>query len=340
MKYRHSPWRRVAAVVSASAVVLTAGCSNNSSDEPESVNLEPLSGVASPDASTPPSGTVIVSPSGLHSTTFDATTRTVVALEDDSTSLVVFDAQSDTAEPRTISLPQPAADVAAVGDGSLLLPMDGKLSHVDIRSSEVDSISVDGNLLSAAVLADGRFAAGDDRGLVHIIDPATTESHTVEGLTSVDALASTEHGVAALDRHQTSLTQIEVDSGSLGLALRAGTGAARVATDEFGRILVTDAAGGELLVYSSDDLLLRQRFPVGAQPWAVTYDDKSDVVWVSTPDVNEVVGYTLDTGIPVESGRFSTVKQPDSIAVDSSTGDLFVGSASGGGLQRIPTGHE
>jgi hypothetical protein len=63
-------------------------------------------------------------------------------------------------------------------------------------------------------------------------------------------------------------------------------------------------------------------------------------VWVSTPGNNEVVGYTLDTGIPVESGRFSTVRQPDSIAVDSDTGDLYVGSASGDGLQRIPAAHE
>nr|WP_296767186.1 hypothetical protein [Rhodococcus sp. (in: high G+C Gram-positive bacteria)] len=336
MNERPSPWR--IAVVVATAALLAAGCSDKSSDEPESVDLEPLSQIESPDPAAPPSGSVTVSPSGLHSTTYDSASRSVVALDDGGAALVVFDADRDGSAPRTVALPGPAADVVPVGDGTVLLPMDQQLARVDIRSSKVDTTPVDGTLLSAAVLDDGRFAVGDERGVVHILDPATNESQTIDGLSSVGALAATQFGLAALDRHQTSLTKIDLDSNKLGLALRAGTGAARVATDDYGRILVTDAAGGQLLVYSSDDLLLRQRFPVGAQPWAVTYDDKSNVVWVSTPADNEVVGYTLDTGIPVESGRFTTVKQPDSIVVDSDTGDLFVGSATGDGLQRIPTG--
>ncbi|MDJ0394955.1 hypothetical protein QMK17_16645 [Rhodococcus sp. G-MC3] len=336
MKDRPSPWRM--AVVVATAAMLAAGCSNKSSDEPESVDLEPLSQIESPDTASPPSGSVTPSPSGLHFTTYDQSTRSVVTLDDDGSTLLVFDADRDGTEPRSVDLPGTAVDVVPVGDGTVLLPMDGQLARADLRSSEVDTTPITGTLLSAAVLDDGQFAVGDDRGTIHIVDPSTSESHTIDGLSSVGGLAATQFGLVALDRHQTSLTKINLDSDGLGLALRAGTGAARLATDKYGRILVTDAAGGELLVYSSDDLLLRQRFPIGAQPWAVTYDDKSNVVWVSTPADNEVVGYTLDTGIPVESGRFTTVKQPDSIVVDSDTGDLFVGSATGGGLQRIPTG--
>lgn len=341
MKDRQLPWRVLVATASAVACVLAAGCSDNSSpDDPDAVSLEPLSGIESPETSTPPSGSVVPSPSGLHSTTFDATTRFVVALEDDSRTLVVWNVDDIEAAPRLVALPDAAANVVSAGDGTVLLPMNGQLARVDPRTSEVETTAIDGNLLSAATLSDGTVAAGDDGGRIHILDPETNDSQTIDGLSSVDALASTADGLAALDRHQTSLTKIDTGDRSLGSALRAGSGAARTATDHYGRILVTDAAGGELLVYSSGDLLLRQRFPVGAQPWAVTYDDKSDVVWVSTPGNNEVVGYTLDTGIPVESGRFSTVRQPDSIAVDSDTGDLYVGSASGDGLQRIPAAHE
>lgn len=339
MKDRRTPWRTVVAVASASACVLLAGCSDNSSpDEPDSVSVEPLAGVDSPQLSTPPSGSVTAFPSGLHFTTFDASSRSVVALDDSRTTLLMFDADDVDAQPRSVTLPSAPADIVPTGDGSLLLPMDGELAMVDLRSSEVQTVPVNGSLLSAARLQDGRVATGDDSGTIHIIDTETNESQTITGLSSVDALASTRYGLAALDRNQTSLTKIDVDGGSLGLALRAGTGAARLDTDEYGRILVTDAAGSELLVYSSEDLLLRQRFPVGTQPWALTYDDKSDIVWVSTPGDNEVVGYTLDTGIPVEAGRFSTVRQPDSIAVDSETGDLYVGSAVGDGLQKVAPG--
>ncbi|AYJ51934.1 hypothetical protein [Rhodococcus sp. P1Y] len=337
MNDRRTPWRTVVAVASASACLLVSGCSDNSSPEDaNSVNVEPLSSVSSPETSTPPSGSVAPSPSGLHSITFEASTRSVVALDDASTSALVFDTDAFETAPRSVPLPAAAADIVSAGDGTLLLPMDGQLALLDVRSSEVRTLPVDGTLLSAAPLDGGRIAVGDSSGTIHILDADANESQRIDGLSSVDALAETEHGLAALDRHQTSLTKIDADGGSLGVALRAGTGAARLDTDEYGRILVTDAAGGELLVYSSDDLLLRQRFPVGAQPWAVTYDDKSDIVWVSTPGDNGVVGYTLDTGIPVEAARFTSVKQPDSIAVDPGTGDVYVGSAAGDGLQRIP----
>lgn len=338
MTQARKPWKLLSIVAATTAVLLATGCSDSSSDEPDTVDVEPLTKVDSPAAQVPPAGTLAASPSGVHFTTFDTDTRTVVALSDDYSSLLVFpvDGASDSAMPRVVELPGAAAGIADVGDGTVLLPMDRSLVTVDVRTSRVESTDVDARLLSAAALPDGRTAAGDDRGVVHIFDSDGTESGTVGGLTSVDSLASTQYGLTALDRHQTSLTEVDVDDSSLGLALRAGEGAAELDTDRFGRILVTDAVGKELLVYSSEDLLLRQRFPVDAQPWAVTYDDKSDVVWVSLPAVNEVVGYTLDTGIPVEVNRFPTVRQPDSIAIDSDTGDLYVGSATGDGLQRIP----
>ncbi len=334
MRDRPIPWRIGVAV--ASACLLLVACSDNSSDEPDSVSLEPLSKVEAPATSTPPSGSVSPSPSGLHSTTFDGATGTIVALADNSTSLLIFDIDRTEQAPSVVALPSAAADVIAVGDGTLLLPMNGMLARADIRSSKVATTEVGANLLSAASLPDGRVAAGDDDGVIHIFGSDSNEEERVGGLSSVDSLAATQYGLTALDRRETSLTKINLDAKSLGAALRAGEGAAKTATDRFGRILVTDAAGRELLVYSSEDLLLRQRFPVGAQPWAIAYDDKSDIAWISTPGTNEVVGYTLETGSPVEVKRFPTVRQPDSIAVDSNSGDLFVGSATGGGLQRIP----
>lgn len=338
MRDRRLRWRTLAAVAATSTILLAAGCSGDGADEPDQVSIEPLAGVSSPETSTPPVGSITASPSGIHFTTFDTATRSVLALDDSFSNLLVFDTSDGNAEPRAISLPGKAATIVAPGDGTVVLPMNGSLARVDIGDSKVTSTKVEANLLSAAVLEDGRTAAGDDRGAVHILEQDGTESKVIDGLSSVDALASTMYGLTALDRDQTSVTVVDIDDGSLGIALRAGEGAAELDTDRFGRILVTDATGKELLVFSSDDLLLRQRFPVDAQPWAVTYDDETDVVWISVPALNEVVGYTLDTGIPVEVSRFPTVRQPDSLAIDSATGDLLVGSAAGEGLQRIPVG--
>jgi DNA-binding beta-propeller fold protein YncE len=152
----------------------------------------------------------------------------------------------------------------------------------------------------------------------------------------VDALALTKGDLSALDRRQTSLTDIELDDSSLGMALRAGEGATQLTTDEYGRILVTDTTGDELLVFTTDPLMMRQRYPIADAPYGVAYDDRTDLVWVTVTGTNKVIGYDISTGIPVEKVRYDTVRQPNSVTVDTAGGALLVGSATGDGLQRIP----
>jgi hypothetical protein len=59
------------------------------------------------------------------------------------------------------------------------------------------------------------------------------------------------------------------------------------------------------------------------------------LVWVSLTASNTVVGYDLSTGIPVEKVRYPTVRQPNTLAYDESSGTLYVVSGSGDGIQVI-----
>lgn len=335
-----TPVARTAAVLATAALVLAAGCSTESdsgaadSEDGDSVSVEPASAPVSPATASAPAGVVTTIPA-LNFTTFDASTHRVLALDADSTELWAFDADNPTSPPKATELESPAAGIFPGAAGTVLLPIDGGVLSFDIAGENVTKYSVDGDAKSAAPLPDGGIAVGDSTGVIHVLDDQGSQTDTVTGLSSVDAIAVTDDGISALDRHQTSLTEVDVTGGSLGIALRAGEGAARLAVAPYGRVLVTDAVGKELLVFTSDDLIMRQRFPVGTEPWAIAYDEKSDIVWVTLPAVNEVVGYTMNTGIPVEAARYPTVRQPDSVTVDSRTGTLFVGSAVGDGLQRI-----
>lgn len=60
-------------------------------------------------------------------------------------------------------------------------------------------------------------------------------------------------------------------------------------------------------------------------------------MWVTRTATNEVVGYALNTGIPEQRKLYPTVRQPNAIAVDAKTGTLYVQSATGAGIQAIPT---
>ena len=65
------------------------------------------------------------------------------------------------------------------------------------------------------------------------------------------------------------------------------------------------------------------------------YDDRANLLWVSQTAANRVVGFDLSTGEPRERAAFTTVRQPDNIAVDPDSGAVFVLSAVGDGLQRV-----
>ncbi|OZF30960.1 hypothetical protein CH294_22140 [Rhodococcus sp. 14-2483-1-1] len=328
-----------AAVASALAVVTVLSVSGCSSDDENSdeISVEPLPPAQSPATAVTPAG-IVTDFAPVSALTFDPVTRTLVALTDSSTSvsLVGTDAAAQT---RVIDLGSVGAELVAGRDSTVLVPLNGSVARIDVADGQRTDLAVESSALSAADLPDGTTAVGDDTGTIRVLDASGQVTRTVSGgsVTSADALASTPKGVSVLDRRQTSVTDLNLDDGTLGVALRAGEGAAEMTSDEFGRLLVTDSTGTELLVFTSHDLLMRQRFPVGSKPWAIAYDEQSGVAWVTLPALNEVVGYTLDTGIPVETERLATVRQPDSIAVDDNTGDLYIGSATGDGLQRIPS---
>lgn len=102
-----------------------------------------------------------------------------------------------------------------------------------------------------------------------------------------------------------------------------------------GLLLASDTAGSQLLIYTRMDVIrLNQSMPVDASPWAVAWDPRANIAWVASTATNTVTGYTISTGEPVETARYSTVGNARSITVlDDST--LVVASHSGDGVQFL-----
>jgi DNA-binding beta-propeller fold protein YncE len=149
----------------------------------------------------------------------------------------------------------------------------------------------------------------------------------------VDGLAAQGDTVVVLDRGQTSVTSVDPSGTKAEHALRAGEGATTIAADSAGRVLVADTRGQALLVFGTDPLMLRQRYPVDGAPYGLA--GSSRLAWVSQTATNSVVGYDLATGIPVEKVRYPTVQQPNSLAFDDDADTLYVVSGSGAGVQVI-----
>ncbi|MFB8000831.1 YncE family protein [Nocardia sp. NPDC056000] len=317
------------ALAGAAVLTLLAGCSS-SDDGGDKPTIEPATPAAAPVAAAAPTGEVTPF-AAVGALLAEPSTGILAVLSDAGKTLSLID-KSGT---RAVPLPGPAAALAAGKPGEILIAVPGKVLRLDAATAKVTEIAVDGDVRSVALRADGDLVAGLAKGKVLILAPDGAVRESISGLASADAIDTSTDTIVVLDRRQSALTELNLPDKRLGLTLRSGDGATNLIGDHFGRRIVTDTAGAELLVYTADPLVLRQRFPVGSSPYALAYDQRSETVWVTLTGSNQVVGYDLSTGIPVEVGRYPTVRQPNTVTVDARTGDLFVGSATGDGLQRI-----
>jgi DNA-binding beta-propeller fold protein YncE len=158
-------------------------------------------------------------------------------------------------------------------------------------------------------------------------------TRTITGDVTPDQVLVAGGKVVMLDRIRSAVFDIDPGGGSVGAGLRAGDGATNAATDGYGRVLVTDTRTGELLAFTADPVVMRQRSPVPGVPYGIAVDTKRNIAWVTATQSNEVIGYQLAGGQPVRKYQLSTVRQPDSVAVDPASGRVFVASADGGGVQ-------
>ncbi|MFI1916488.1 YncE family protein [Nocardia sp. NPDC020380] len=326
---RRRGWIR-SALAGAAVVGLLAGCSSNGGDS-DHPTIDRVPAAPAPAVTVAPAGSVTPS-AAITQLLSEPATGTLVEVTDGANALQL-NANGTT---RTVALPAKPASLALGKPGEVLVAVPGKVIRVDVATGTTSEIGVDGDVLSAALRPDGTLAVGLANGKVLLLDANGAVQHTISGLVSADAVDASDNHVVVLDQRQTTITQLDLPAHQLGLSLRAGDGATHMIGDHFGRRLVTDTKGGELLVYTADPLVLHQRFPVGSSPYALAYDQRSETVWVTLTGRNEVVGYDLSTGIPVEVGRYPTVRQPNTVTIDSRTGDMFVGSGTGDGLQRIP----
>ena len=324
-----------AALLVAGLVVAGCGTVSGSANQQTVPPAEPA--VAPPGGPTP-AGTVTPLPAPATAVLVDPRTRTVAVTLLDPPRLLLRTLDGPQ-PPRQIPLPGPAADLVLVPESSeLLVPVTvpGCLIRVPVDGGAPHRIDLDGPAQGAVAVGGVTVVALGDRLVV--LDrngpPAPIRGFS-DAARLVPAHATTGTKIWVIDRKRSAVSVVDVSSGEISPELRAGNGAADAVADRFGRILVTDTRDGELLAFTGDPPMLRQRFPLSGAPYGVAYDARRDLTWVTLTGRDEVVGLGVADGEPVVIHRFPTVHQPDAVAVDSVSGRVLVVSAAGMGLQMI-----
>jgi outer membrane protein assembly factor BamB len=318
-------------------VLAIGGCSSNPVEAPPPT-IAPAQAAVAPPITTPPAGVVWPLGGPAAAAVFDAATASLVVLRPDAGSQSAVDVVGATPGiPRTIPLTGPATSMAGDNGGHVYLSTRGGYYRVDVAASTATRMDVDGQqateFTAIARRDDGKLVLGSADGAVYTLNSDTSVGAQLKIFARVDKLVTQGNTTVVLDRGQTSVTTVDTTGTNAEHALRAGEGATTLAADSAGRVLVADTRGDELLVFGTDPLILRQRYPVPDAPFGLA--GSSRLTWVSQTAANVVVGYDLATGIPVEKVRYPTVQQPNTLAIDDASGTLYVVSGSGAGVQVI-----
>lgn len=331
--------RITAAGVVLAAVTGLAACGDDDAERGGAGDV-PTVAPATP-ASSPPqgavTGSVIPAPAG---TELAVAGTTVAELGTDGAVLLhTAPGALDAPAPRPVDLGGRAATaLAADGDG-FLVATDDQVAHV-ARDGAVSRIAGGQGQVTALAAAPGdRVLAGTADGHVRVLGRDGELRRDLHSFVRVDQLlvapaSSPLAGqVVVIDRAQSSVTPIDIDSGELKAALRAGNGVTRGVVDPYGRIVVSNTRDGEILGFYGQPIVMRFRFPVAQSPYALAYDATTNRLWVATTGDNVAVAYDLATGEPREKARIGTVGQVSAMATDADNGMLYLLSGRGDGLQ-------
>ncbi len=345
--------RQIAGVIAVvvAGTTLLAGCSSSptssstsSADDDLQVSANlvaaaPASSPALSDATLP--GTVLTS-SAAGAVAVDQQTHTLAVAVTQPPELQLYNLANLTRPPTTVPLPGPVADLTdAHPGGPLLAPVTSANQVVEVALPSATTISATTTVVpvpdgptSATMIGTDLLVAQESHKSLTLVN-GDKPAKTITGDVSPQQVVTVGKTAVLLDRYRSAVFDVDPRTGTVGAGLRAGDGATNEVADKYGDVLVTDTRTGELLLFSADPVLMRQRYPVPGSPYGIAYDPNRNLAWVTCTQLNEVVGYDVTGGEPVEKYRISTVRQPNSVAVDPDSGRVVVVSADGGGIQVI-----
>jgi len=328
------PRSRFAAVLLPLPLAL-AGCTSSTpaADPPPAKAAEPAH---SPALTTTPAGTVVPLDPDAEGMVFDPVTGLLAVAVRDPDRLLLVDRNGSVV--REVALPGHARhlQLAAPG-GPVLVPAEDSNSLVEVALPDGTTTQTPVGVYphDAAQLAGGQVLVGDERGgTLSVVDGGQVTA-TLTSQTQPGGIAAVGDTAGVVDVGAFTLTSYDVPAEQLLDVVAAGEGPTHLVADVRGRFLVADTRGDAVLTFTAEPLVEVSEFPLAGTPYGLAYDGADQVLWVTLTATNEVVGLSTAAAELTEVARFPTVRQPNTVAVDPTSGRVFVGSRATGELQLI-----
>ncbi len=335
--------RRRALATGGALALLAAGCGTERSDpaarEPDP-RLPPAAETAnSPELTRPPSGEVFPVGPIAEGVVADPRTGLVAVGLREPFRLALVDGATGEVR-REVPLPGHLRHLQLQAPGGpVLVPAESAnaLLRVALPSGEVVSqVGVGDFPHDATATPDGRIAVANEFGGTVSVVEGGRVVHTFGNAAQPGGVAPVGERVGMVDVRKNSLTVYDVPRRQRLVEMPAGEGTTHVVADPQGRFLVADTEGDAITVFGLDpEPRMLGRLPLPGSPYGISYDDARDRLWVTLTATNEVVGIDFSGDAPRVAVRIPTIRQPNTVAVNSATGRIFVASPTEGALQLV-----
>jgi DNA-binding beta-propeller fold protein YncE len=253
----------------------------------------------------------------------------------DPSSLVVLSARTGRVVKR-IGLAGAPRHLAIAGPrGPVLVPEErvDRLVEVSLPSGRTRAFGT-GDFPHAAAAGGGRVFVGNERGgtLTEIFPSGRVR--TIAGFTQPGGLAAVDGDMAVVDVATFTLTLLDIDTAAVIGRLPAGRGPTHDAAAD-GRIYVLDTRGDAVLTYSAHPFRRIGRLGLAGSPYGVALDPVRRRLWVTETATNRVAELSLSGRLPRLIRSYPTGVQPDTVAVDTQTGRVFLANQVAGTVQII-----
>jgi sugar lactone lactonase YvrE len=218
----------------------------------------------------------------------------------------------------------------------VLVPLEdsGSLVLLQVPSGTVDArIPTDGYPHGVTAVGDDAQLVGNEHGGRVTLVRNGSEVATAKGFPQPGGVAATSAGLYVVDVKASTLTRLDPGSLQRVRTVQAGDGPTHLIATRDGNLVVVDTRGNAVTLYSPALKVLR-RVELTGTPYGLAYDGVRDQVWITLTGTNRVV--CLEATALTELRSEATVRQPNTVGVDSSTGTVVVASRSDGLLELIP----
>ena len=242
---------------------------------------------------------------------------------------------------RKTELPESARhlDISAPG-GPVLVPAEGSdsLAQVGLPDGEIASETPVGDFPhSAAAASNGRIFVVNEMGSTASVIEDGRELEKIETPLQPGGVAVTDDGLVGIVGVRGLVMEVfEADTlESLG-RIDAGEGPTHVRSGPENRFYVTDTRVDAVLVYAArPELEQLDRVPLPGSPYGMAIDPERSHLWVTLTAEQRVVQFALEGRTLREFARYPTVRQPNTVAVDTASGRVFVTGKTNGELQIL-----